>query len=104
MPFHVMILGWGLVPGPGMGWTDLACLPGALGLVPSLKTCLSSLSMSEFKANTVTGVAVGFFWGSVFLQGCTPSQSTQIWAVPGHPQSHTALQACSLFPSPAQTL
>lgn len=48
MPLHVMVPGWGLVPGPGMGWTDLACLPGALGLVPSLKTCLSSLSMSEF--------------------------------------------------------
>lgn len=47
MPLHVTVPGRGLVTGPGTGWTDLACLPGALGLVPSLKTCLSSLSISE---------------------------------------------------------
>lgn len=48
MPLHVMVLGLGLVPGPGTGWTDLACLAGTLGLVPSLKTCLPFLGNSEF--------------------------------------------------------
>lgn len=72
MPLPVMVLGWGLVPGPGTGWMDLAWLPGALGLVPSLQTCLSSLSISEFTVvqNSLQcsgRTCSGLFWGSVFL-------------------------------------